>query len=383
MNELGVAIRPVKNCFQSQYTLPTFQREYKWEAKHFSELVSDIQDAFLEQYEPSHGRKSVASYRSYFLGSIITSNEVGGKKPIIDGQQRLTSLFVLMAYLKRYCHEHAVSDVQDVLALMQRTSYGAVDYSIEFSEGRRRVFSEYLDLAVSEVDVMQRIEGLSELDEGDRKVVHALKNVGGDLDDDVKDNIAFFIDYLVEKVTMIEIAVANENDAHRVFVTMNDRGLRLGPIDLLKGHVLSKIDDAVENHACHEQWMKVVNALKASDPEEDSLFFRAMLRARWAETVRDKKKKGEPPGDFEIIGDAYHRWFAEHAPALGFTTADDYARFARDEVPKYASVHEFIRSAEGHLNPACEHVYYNAARKYTLQPMVLLATVLPTDTVQD
>lgn len=380
-NEIGVATRPVKNCFQNQYSLPTFQRDYKWEGKHFTELLNDIQQAFRDQYEPTQGRKEVATYRTYFVGSIITSGEVDGKRPLIDGQQRLTSLFVLMAFLKRYCHENKISDVQDLLTLLQRSSYGTVDFSIDFSPGRRKIFEEYLDLNRKATDALQRIDALADLDEGDRKIIGALRIVENELDDDVKAAVPFFIDYLVEKVVMIEIAVPNENDAHRVFVTMNDRGLRLGPIDLLKGHILSRIQNPDDNKSCHELWIKTVKLLKEDDSEEDSLFFRSLLRARWAETLRETKKKGDPPGDFENIGDAYHRWFAEYAAKLGYVTSDDYVRFAREEIPKYAEIYRFIREAEERLDSNCEHVFYNAARKYTLQPMVLLASILPGDSI--
>jgi hypothetical protein len=380
VNDIVSTVRQVKTCFQSQYSLPTFQREYKWEAKHFIELLTDIQEAFRSQYDLAHGRKDVASYRPYFVGSIITSNEVGGKKPIIDGQQRLTSIFVLMSFLSRYCADNKITDIQDLRALLSRTSYGTADYSIEFSESRRTIFSTYLNESIPWSELAIQLETLPTLDEGDKRIVSALKSVESELDDDVKASLPFFIDYLVEKVTLIEIAVASENDAHRVFVTMNDRGVRLGPIDLLKGHVLSRITNEEDNKRCHEAWMQTVKALKSIEAEEDSLFFRAFFRARWAETMRDKKKKGEEPGDFENIADAYHRWFVDRATALGYQTSDDYIRFARDEVPKYAAIYAQIRRAELTFRSESEHIYYNAARKYTLQPTVLLATITPSDT---
>ncbi|NOJ79205.1 GmrSD restriction endonuclease domain-containing protein [Myxococcus xanthus] len=379
MSDVSVAIRPVKTCFQSRYTLPTFQRDYKWESKHFTELLSDIQGTFLESYESTHGRKDVASYRSYFLGSIITSAEKGGQKPIVDGQQRLTSIFVLMAYLKRYCHDQEIAHVEDLSTLLQRTSYGTIDYTIEFSESRRSIFREYLNYDQSVSTAMEKIDSLSGLDSGDLRVVEVLKSVDKEIHETVKQHIQFFIDYLVEKVELIEISVASENDAHRVFVTMNDRGLRLGPIDLLKGHILSKVTDAEVNQKCHELWVKTVNDLRRLGAEEDSLFFRAMFRARWSNTIRGKKK-GDPPGDFDHIGDSYHRWFVDNATNIGIVTSDDYSRFSRDEITKYADIYAAIRRAEEEFDPAYEHVFYNSVHKYTLQAMVLLAPIKPNDT---
>ena len=61
-------------------------------------MVSDLTSAFLEEYQPQHERKEVASYGHYFLGSIVIS-QPDEKKQIVDGQQRLTSLTLLLIYL--------------------------------------------------------------------------------------------------------------------------------------------------------------------------------------------------------------------------------------------------------------------------------------------
>src|SRR5450830_487782 len=103
----------LKLCFQSHYSLPYFQREYKWEARHISEMLTDIQNAFLAHHEVTHGRQEVSNYSPYFLGSIITSSEINGKKPLIDGQQRLTSMFLLIAYLERFRRDNNVINSLD------------------------------------------------------------------------------------------------------------------------------------------------------------------------------------------------------------------------------------------------------------------------------
>ncbi|MEM7924156.1 DUF262 domain-containing protein, partial [Morganella morganii] len=100
----------LKICFQSKYSLPYFQRDYKWESRHFLEMLNDIQNAFLLAYEPSHGRSNVSDYLPYFLGSIITSTETNGKKPLIDGQQRITSIFILLIFLERYIKDNNISN---------------------------------------------------------------------------------------------------------------------------------------------------------------------------------------------------------------------------------------------------------------------------------
>jgi hypothetical protein len=372
----------LKLCFQSHYSLPYFQREYKWQARHYEELLNDIQGAFLENFDPSHGRKEVASYSPYFLGSIITSSETDGKKPLIDGQQRLTSTFLLLAYLERYRRDNQIANALELSTLLGSVSFGSMDYSIEFAPSRKALFDRYLDFSKSVDDAVGDAEDLQNLNDGDVRLLEAIRMTDKLLDSKVRSVIAHFIDYVVERVLLIDISVASESEAHRVFVTMNDRGLRLGPIDLLKGQILSKIPSASDAQSCHSVWVKIINDLRSIDAEEDSLFFRSLFRAKWAETMRGKSK-GDPAGDFDSAGDAYHRWFEANTARIGIATADDYVRFARDDMPKFADIYKAIKTAEAELTTDLECVYFNAARKYSFQPMVLMASVKTSDTTTD
>lgn len=249
-----------------------------------------------------------------------------------------------------------------------------MDYAIEFSATRKAIFDRYLDKDVAASDALAMAEDVADLNEGDKRLLEALRSTDSLMDEDVRDALPYFIDYVIERVLLIDISVDTEAEAHRVFVTMNDRGLRLGPIDLLKGQILSKITSSSDSQSCHNAWLKMVNELKAIDPEEDSLFFRNLFRAKWAVTIRGKSK-GDAAGDFDTIGDAYHRWFEEHLDRLGLANSDDYVRFARDDLKRYAEIYAFVRECEENLTPGYEWIHYNAIRRYGFQPMVLLASV--------
>jgi hypothetical protein len=84
----------------AKYGVDYYQREYKWETKQVAELLDDLSSKFRESFDESHERSAVESYGHYFLGSIIIS-EKEGQKYIIDGQQRLTTLTLLLIYLHR------------------------------------------------------------------------------------------------------------------------------------------------------------------------------------------------------------------------------------------------------------------------------------------
>ena len=89
-----------------KYSIDYYQREYKWQQKQVSDLLDDLSTKFLESHEEGNDRTSVAEYGHYFLGSIIISDK-DGQKFIIDGQQRLTTLTLLLIFL-----QHQIEDVE-------------------------------------------------------------------------------------------------------------------------------------------------------------------------------------------------------------------------------------------------------------------------------
>ena len=173
---------------------------------------------------------------------------------------------------------------------------------------------------------------------------------------------------------LFEIGVPGEQDAHRVFVTMNDRGLKLGPIDLLKGYLLSNIFDNEANTESHRHWMDTMNSLKNLAKEEDSQFLKTWLRSRYATSSRGKSR-GDAPGDFEIIGDSYHRWVVDNKNLIGLSNSDDFQTFISEDIPKYSKIYLKIKSAETNSNDSMKHVYYNGVRNLTLQSMLIMSAI--------
>src|SRR6185312_7289534 len=90
----------------AKYGIDYFQREYRWQEKQIAELLTDLANKFLQDFDPSHERAAVERYGHYFLGSIIISDK-DGQKYLIDGQQRLTSLTLLLIFL-----QHQVQDAE-------------------------------------------------------------------------------------------------------------------------------------------------------------------------------------------------------------------------------------------------------------------------------
>src|SRR5437764_1089216 len=99
MNKIDARSKSVRELLENQkYSLDYYQREYVWEEKQIQELLEDLFGKFAGAYEAAHEPWQVQNYPRYFLGSIVIS-EKDGERFIIDGQQRLTSLTLLLIFL--------------------------------------------------------------------------------------------------------------------------------------------------------------------------------------------------------------------------------------------------------------------------------------------
>ena len=115
----------------ARYSIDYYQREYKWETRQVRELLEDLADKFLDSHDSANQRAAVQHYGHYFLGSIILSVR-GHDTFIIDGQQRLTTLTLLLIYLQRRQGEAGVK--LDELIFSEK--YGKKSFNLDVDERR-------------------------------------------------------------------------------------------------------------------------------------------------------------------------------------------------------------------------------------------------------
>ena len=127
----------------SRYGLDFYQREYSWEETQVGELIDDLSGRFLDEFDPAHERKSVASYRPYFLGPIVTAQK-DGIRYLVDGQQRITTLSLLLIYLRRSLVESYPEDGDALNTLIFSSSFGEKTFNLDVDE-REKCLSAILD----------------------------------------------------------------------------------------------------------------------------------------------------------------------------------------------------------------------------------------------
>jgi Protein of unknown function DUF262/Protein of unknown function (DUF1524) len=344
----------------AKYAIDYFQREYRWQAKQITELLNDLANKFLENYEVGDERSAVERYGHYFLGSIIISDK-DGQKFLIDGQQRLTSLTLLLIFL-----HHKLEDEE------QRRQLADLIFSQRFG---RRSFNLNVPEREPAMDALYMRMPFDDRDQSE-----SVNNIIGrynDIEEQFSDEIAgaalpYFTDWLIENVHLVEITAYSDDDAYTIFETMNDRGLSLTPTEMLKGYLLTNIEEPKVRARATDIWRQRVSDLNGLGKEEDADAIKAWLRSQYAENIRERKA-GASPQDFDLIGTEFHRWVHEHEDRLSLTASTAFADFIEKQFSVYARHYLRIRAAAETLTPGLEYIFYNALSKFTLQYPVLLA----------
>lgn len=354
----------------AKYAIDYYQREYKWQTKHITELLNDLADKFLESYELGHERSAVGEYGHYFLGSTIISDK-DGEKFIIDGQQRLTTLTLLLIYL-----HHALEDGEQrgqVAELIFSQKFGKKSFNLNVPERERCMNALYSGETFDETDqpesVLNIVARYADIDE---RYPEELSGAA----------LPYFVDWLMENVHFVEITAYSDEDAYTIFETMNDRGLSLTPTDMLKGYLLANITDPDKRNYASSVWRERVQSLQELGKEEDADAIKSWLRSQYAESIRERKR-GAKPQDFDRIGTEFHRWIRENEERLGLKVSADFAKFIEHDFSFYARWYHRIREAGEALTPGLECIYFNAEHNFTLQYPVLLASISVNDSEQD
>lgn len=373
MREIQAKTRSVRELLSdTKYGIDYYQREYKWQTKQIVELVSDLTTAFLEEYQPQHERKDVASYGHYFLGSIVIS-QPDEKKQIVDGQQRLTSLTLLLIYLHNIQKDRA--DAVSIEKMIFSEEYGEKSFNLDIPE-RNECMNALFD--GTPYDAVDQVESIQNLIGRYNDIVEAFP---AEIANDKA--LPYFVDWLRNKTQLVEITAYADADAYTIFETMNDRGLSLSNTDMLKGYLLASITDTAKRAEANKEIKHWLLTFAKRDSERDTKeseadFFKAWLRAKYAQDIRERKK-GAKPEDFDLIGTEYHRWVRAKDDLIGLNTSDDFNRWVRQDLRFFARVYLELLAASETLKPGLESVRFNADHGFTQQFQVLLAPLLPTD----
>jgi len=338
---------------KKKYTVDYFQREYSWEKKHIEQLIIDLTSAFLACYDPADDREDGINYNSYYLGPFVLS-EKDAVRSIIDGQQRLTSLTLFLIFLHNYQMQLEIDDDEreDVTDMIFSKSRGIKSFNITVEEREACLKGLFEDGSYDP----QENDDESTVNMAERYV--DIVNVFPDDEIDAK-AFPYFIDWLRDRVVLVEIVAYSDDNAYTIFETMNDRGLSLTPTEMLKGYLLSRFKKPEDRKAADKLWKELMIELHQVHKDADLHFFQAWLRAKFADTIR-AGAAGSSNEDFEKIGTRFHAWFRDRLELMGLEPDDSngFKEFVTVRMKTFVRFYLLIRNAEEKFHENLSHVFY-------------------------
>lgn len=205
----------IEKLFEEKYIIPIYQRNFEWGESEIRQLILDIYDYSVDNYD-----------KDYYIGTLIVYDRKNNFE-IIDGQQRLTTLCILLSLIK--------NEYED-----KYKKYITENYNLNLTFDSRKNSTETLKTLFNknknytEKYISENSNSITEGYIICKKVLSEILN---------KDNEYKFFKYLFENVKILRVLVLEDTDLNHYFEIMNSRGEQLEKHEILKARLLEKLDN--------------------------------------------------------------------------------------------------------------------------------------------
>jgi len=356
------------------YYIDFYQRQYKWNDEPVKRLLDDIFFKFKLEFEKYKDNdidldKLVEKYSWYYLNTYVT-NFVDGKLYVVDGQQRLTTLTLILIKLKHLSSQYN-SGLSDWISTKIAGQSG---FKKEFwmnHENEKYILQSLLDgIDPDEINITNGVTS--------QNLLINFKIISYWLESELTDVKIFehFVFYFLRRLVLINLNV-EQTDVPMVFEVINDRGVRLKSYEILKGKLLGQINkDELEQLKLNDLWDNQVNRINKIYDDEIDNFFIYYLRAKYANTIGEARKYDKN----------YHRViFSPDLNTLLNLSHNPIAvkSFLQNEFKYYTSL--YYKFLQYHNVPTEEyiHVHYNKLTEMDSQFLLVLSTCRLNDEDED
>ena len=358
---------PLKDLFSDKFDVDFYQRQYVWESKQLEDLISDLSSEFLKNWRNGDGIDSVRNYDPYFMGEIVLSLQEGKRSSVIDGQQRITSFTLLLIYmLHTYGHLPGFPK-SDIEKLIYSDDYGTKRFNLEIAERKECMLALFNngEYTVKDSDSASV-----------QNIVDRYNEFAGFWNERITDEKAVsFIYWIKEKVIFSKVWTNSDDFAYIIFETMNDRGLPLTQVEMLRSYLLANIkpEDRARSMKELDEIIKLLTGIKLNSKSKAEFeFFKMYFRGHLAEDLSQGKNT---QSDFVQIGKGFHRWVRDKSRDLGLRTSQDFSAFI-SQIAYFARVYARINDLILSRNTR-DYLYLivNSDYGFTLQPALILASI--------
>lgn len=298
------------------FEIPPFQRPFSWTNENFDQLFEDLNDAITNNQ--SSFDEKVKEYEPYFLGSIIlcekeSSSDGAGLYDVIDGQQRLTSLVILMAVLRDLAtKEKAYKNLSEKI-YQEEDEFAGTPESIRLRvREKEKDFFKTNVLTPKSTREIDNVD-VSSLSEPKKNMVDAVKTFRSKLINEENNANQKLINnmtkYILQKLVMVVVKTNSIYSAFRLFNVINARGMPLSNSDLLKSENLREIKDKNIRDKYARLWEDIEEEVGREEMEDLISFIRSIkLKEKARSSIyeefdkkvfkQEERFKGKPFIDF-------------------------------------------------------------------------------------
>ncbi|MFB9836965.1 GmrSD restriction endonuclease domain-containing protein [Actinoallomurus acaciae] len=350
-----------------KYQLDTYQREYTWGRQDVLRLLGDLERRFRLSWSHLHDRTETLRYAPYFLGPYVYFQD-DGITYLVDGQQRITTLHLLLIHLRRLLLEQdCVPEATGLESMIRKSQFGRDTFTVDVDE-RACLLKAIMDRRPY---TLRPEDGLS---------VRNLQARSSDLERDfppslLGEALPHFHDWLLNRVCLVGIEALDRGHGWEIFETMNDRGIRLSPVDLLKSFLLGKAEPGRQRRL-NEAWRELFTRLSAFGSAASSDFVKDVLLGHYA----DLTPKATDAFDIE---QSFHEWLRRHHERLGLVRPSDYTEFIANRLIPMGNRYCTLLAAAEHPEPGMEAVFYNHVNGIRGQLQLITAATRIDDSAPD
>ena len=269
------------------FDIPDYQRAYSWNKDNLKQLIDDIMDSIGLNKENNN---VFEEYEPYFIGSIVLcskeyKDDGSGLYDVIDGQQRLTSIIILIATIRDLTKNEAYKNILSSLIYQKPNELMGIKESIRVRvRGKEAEFFKKYVLTDGGTDLVNEIDEkeISEAKQNMLNAIRTFKEVFVDENGEVLESkLDEFTKYFLQKVVVVVITTDSFTSAFRLFNVINARGLPLTNADLLKSENLRVISEDKRN-IYSDMWENIEQELGKDKLEQIIGFMRTMKQNRKA-----------------------------------------------------------------------------------------------------
>ena len=353
----------VRKLFSGQrYQLGAYQREYDWSQDAVRALLNDLHKRFAACWREGHGRADTQSYDPYFLGPYVYHQD-NSSTYLVDGQQRFTTLHLLLIYLRHLLRDQEMEDdASSLQQLIFTRQYGRSTYTIDIDER-----SDLLTALLKQEPYALPSQPSPSLP----TMLDRYQDIGAFFPEELRgEQLPLFCDWLLGRVCLVGIQATDRDNGWEIFESMNNRGVPLSPVDLLKSHLLHRAG-RTEESASNERWRAMLSRLAtlgSDHPNAASRFVKTLLIAKYADL-------SEESDDLDQIERSLHEWVRAHeTDRMGLRRPEDFEQLIT-LFSEYAPKYEMLAAASHRYGDLrVRSVYFNQHNGLDFQfPLIFAA----------